>query len=156
MWASLWDVNFAAVVFWGRGAPKTPAARPPPYFAIYHFYIGLLYETPFLLTTHSKFSVLNFKLGVQTYYPLSWMFFFHTLATVFPTSCHMKTVCSCWVWKLSNDACSLNLVPSVSFLTQRDWLEKKADQSIFVRKEALGTRLMPTKPMVRCYVISNA
>ena len=144
MWASLWDVNFAAVVFWGRGAPKTPAARPPPYFAIYHFYIGLLYETPFLLTTHSKFSVLNFKLGVQTYYPLSWMFFFHTLATVFPTSCQMKTVCSCRVSKLrcmSTEPCSP--VPTQS------------DQSLCVRKEALGLMLMSIMPMIRCYIIGN-
>ena len=32
-----------------------------------------------------------------------------------------------------------------SFLTQSDWLEKKADQSLCIRKEALGTRLIPTK-----------
>ena len=91
----------------------------------------------------------------QTNYPLAWMFFFCTLATAFPTSYCMKTVCSCWVWKLSNDACPLNLVPSASFLTQSDWLEKKSDQSFCVRKEALGTQLMPTKTMVRPYVICN-
>ena len=86
----------------------------------------------------------------QTNYPLAWMFFFCTLATAFPTSYCMKTVCSCWVWKLSNDACPLNLVPSASFLTQSDWLEKKADQSLCVGKEALGTRLMSTKTVVKC------
>ena len=68
------------------------------------------------------------------------MFFFHTLAT-FPTSFHIKTVCSCTYL--------LNLIPSASFLTQSDWLEKKANQSLCVRKEALGTRLMPTDIMVR-------
>ena len=35
------------------------------YFAIYHFQHRLC-ETPFLLTAHSTFSVLNSKLGVQT------------------------------------------------------------------------------------------
>ena len=35
-------------------------------------------------------------------------------------------------------------------------MEKKADKSLGVRKEVLGTRLMPTKPMVRRYVIGNA
>ena len=36
-----------------------------------------------------------------------------------------------------------------SFLTQSSWLGKKADQSLRIRKDALGTRLMPTKTMVR-------
>ena len=94
-----------------------------------------LYETPFLLTTHSNSSVLNFELGVQTY-PLGWLFFFCTLATAFPTSYHIKTICSFWVWKLSNDAFTLNLVPSASFLMQSYWLEKKTDQLLFIRKEA--------------------
>ena len=44
------------------------------------------------MTTHSNFSVLNFKLGVQTNYPLAQMFFFCTLATAFPTFHRMKTV----------------------------------------------------------------
>ena len=64
-----------------------------------------LYETRFLLTTHTSFSVLNIKFGVQTNYPLARVFFFHTLATAFPTSYYIKTACSCWVWELSNDAC---------------------------------------------------
>ena len=103
------------------------------------------------MTTHSNFFVLNLKLGVQTNCPLAWMFFL-TLATAFP----MKTVCSCWIWKLSNDACPLNLIHSASFLTQSNWLEKKSYQLHLVRIEALGTKLIPTKTMVRCYVISNA
>ena len=82
----------------------------------------------------------------QTNCPFAWMFFFRTLATAFPTTYHMKTDCSCRVWKLSNDACPLKLVPSASFLTQRDKLEKKADQSLCIRKEALGMRLMTTRP----------
>ena len=81
---------------------------------------------------------------------------FRNRATAFPTSYHMKTVCSCWVWKLSNDACPLNLVPSAFFLTQNDWLEKKADQWLCVRKDTLGTRMLPTETMVRHYVIGNA
>ena len=36
-----------------------------------------------------------------------------------------------------------------SFLTQSNWLGKKANQSLCIRKDALGTRLMPTKTMVR-------
>ena len=88
------------------------------------------------------------------YLTSAWMFFFHTLEcsffhTAFPTSYHIKISCSCWVWKPSNNECLLNLVPSASFLTQSNWLEKKVDQSLYVRKEALGTRLMPTKTMVR-------
>ena len=80
-----------------------------------------------LLTTRSTFSVLNFKLRMQTNYPLDWMFLFHILASAFPTSYHIKTVCSCWVWKLSYDTCLLNVVLSASFLLQSDWLEKKAN-----------------------------
>ena len=77
------------------------------------------------------------------------MFFFHTLAAAFPTSYHIKTGCSRWVWKPSNNACLLKLPPSAPFLTQSDCFEKKTDQSLCVRKEALGTMLMPTKTMVR-------
>ena len=43
------------------------------------------------LTTHSNFSVLNFKLGVQASYLLVQMFFFCTLATAFPTSYRMES-----------------------------------------------------------------
>ena len=64
------------------------------------------------------------------------MFFFRTLAAAFPTSYRNQTVCSDWVWKLNNNACPLNLIPSTSFLTQSDLLEKKADQLLCVRKEA--------------------
>ena len=152
-WASPCDAKFAAEGFEGRRGTVSPRYNCP-YFAIYHSSI-CLNETSFLLTTHCNFSVLNFKLGVQTNYPLAWMFFFCTLATAFPTSYCMKTVCSCWVWKLDNDACSLNLVPSASFLMQSDRLEKKVYQSLSVRKEALRTRLMLTKTMVRHYIISN-
>ena len=120
-----------------------------PYFAIYDLEISL-YETPFLLKTHSNFSVLNFKLGVQTNYPFYWIFFFLTQATAFPTLYCTITVCSCWVWKLSNDVFPLNIVPIASFLMWSDWLGMKAYQSLCVRKEALGTRLMPTETMLRC------
>ena len=73
------------------------------------------------------------------------MFFFYTLANAFPTSYHIKTVCSCWVLKPCNNACLLNLADSASFLTQSDWLEKKVGQLLCIRKEALGGRLIPTK-----------
>ena len=63
-----------------------------------------------LLITHSNFSVLNLELGVQTNYPLALMFFFRTLPAAFPTSYRMKTVCSSWVWKLSNDASTLYIM----------------------------------------------
>ena len=48
------------------------------------------------------------------YLTLAWMFFFRTLATAFPTSYRMKTICTCWVLKLSNDACPLNHVLNAS------------------------------------------
>ena len=89
------------------------------------------------------------------YLTSTWMFFFCTLANASPTSYHIKTVCFCWVLKPSNNVCLLNLVPSASFLTQSNWLDKKADQSLCIRKEALGTRLIPTKTMLRGQVISN-
>ena len=44
-------------------------------------------------------------LGVQTNYPFALTFFLRTPAAAFPTSYCMKTVCSCWVWKLNSDAC---------------------------------------------------
>ena len=45
---------------------------------------------------------------------------------------------------------------SAFFLTQSDWLEKQVNQLLCVRKEALGTSLMPTNTMVRRCVIANA
>ena len=138
---------------WGMGT-VCPCCKPPLLlFDCISVLDSLIWNPFFLLTTHSNFSVLNLKLGVQTNYPFARMFFFCTLATAFPTSYHMKTVCSCWIWKLSN--LIINLVPSASFLTQNDWLEKKANQSLCDRKEALRMRLMSTKTMVRCYVMGN-
>ena len=77
------------------------------------------------------------------------MFFFRILANAFPTFYHIKTVCSCGGLKPSNKTCLISLVLSAFFLTQSDWLEKKADQSLCITKEALGTRLIPTKTMVK-------
>ena len=125
-----------------------PSPLPPPYF----LYITSTFDYMkhlFCWQTHSSFSVLNFKLRVWATYALPQMFFFLTLTTAFPTSHHMKTVCSCWVWKLCNDTCPLNLVLGASFLTQSDWLEKKANQLLSLRKEALGARLMPSKTHVK-------
>ena len=109
---------------------------------------------PILLYVTSRFAYMEHLfcwqlLLIFLYLTSDWMFFFHALATVFTTSCHGKNVCCRWVWKFSNDACPLNLIRSASFLTQSDWLEKKANQSLCIRKETLGTRLMPTKIMVR-------
>ena len=98
-----------------------------------------VYETLFLLTIYSNFSGFHFSVNVLLPYS----------SYCFPYFYRMKTVCSCWVWKLSKDACPINLVSSASFLTQSDWLKKKASQSLCVRKTALGTKLMPTKTMVR-------
>ena len=42
--------------------------------------------------------------------------------------------CSCWVWKLSIVASPLNLIPSAFFITQSDWLEKKADHFMSIIK----------------------
>ena len=113
-----------------------PLPRPTPLFC----YISLL-------------DLLNMKhlfcWQLILYLTSAWMFFFCTLANAFPTSYHINTVCSSWVLKPSNNACLLNLVPSASFLTQTNWLEKKADQSLCIRKEALETRLIPTKTMLR-------
>ena len=66
-------------------------------------------------------SVLNFKLGVQANYPLTPVFLFHTLATAFPTSYHMKTASSCWVWKWCNDACPLYIMHFIIHSTLFDY-----------------------------------
>ena len=129
----------------GKGGTVSPCFKSPPFFLLY-ITSRYAYMEHTLLTTHYNFSVLNFKLGMMTNYPLDWMFFFCTRATISP---------SCWVWKLSNVACPLNLGHSASFLMRSDWLEKKVDQWLCIRKEALGTRLMPTNTMVRCYIITN-
>ena len=97
-WGSPCDANFAAGGLGGVSARCNPP--PAPLFS----YTSLLDS---LLTTHSNFSVLNFKLGRQTNFPFAWMFFFRTLAAAFPTSYLMKAVCSCWVWKLRSNACPL-------------------------------------------------
>ena len=126
----------------GVGTLRHRYKLPPPHTPLF-CYISLLYS----LNMNQLFCwqlILIFL-----YLTSAWMFFFHTLATASPTSYHIKTVCSCWVLKPSINACLLNLVPSASFLTQSDWLEKKADQLLCICKEALGTRLMPTKTMVR-------
>ena len=68
------------------------------------------------------------------------MFFFYTLDNAFPTCHHIKTIFSGSGLKPTNNACLLNLVHSASFPTQGNWLEKKANQSLCIRKEALGIR----------------
>ena len=108
--------------------------------------------TPILLYITSRFAYMKHLfcwkfILIFLYLTSAWMFLFCTLATGFPISTVWKLVFSCWVWKLSKDACPLNFILSASFLVQSDWLEKKVYQSLFVRKEALGTKLMPT---VRC------
>ena len=96
---TLWCKLCSCGIWREGGGTVNPHSKTPSLFCYISLLDRLMWNT-FLLTTHSNFSVINFKLGVQTYYPLSWMFFFHTLATAFPTFCHMKSVCSCRVWKL--------------------------------------------------------
>ena len=106
----------------GRGTLYAPAVSSPthPLFCYISLLDSLIWNTFFVvlfrMSSHSIFMYI--KLGVQTNYPSAWMFLFRTLATTFPTFYRMKTACSFWVWKLSNDACPLNLVPTASFLTR--------------------------------------
>ena len=65
---------------------------PPPSILLYitsrFAYMKHLFYWQLILI----FLYLTSKSGVQTNYPLAWMFFFRTLTTAFPTSCRMKTV----------------------------------------------------------------
>ena len=159
MWASpcvqtLQLQSFFFFLWRGRCALE---ATPPTLFCYMSLLDLLIWNSCFLLTTHSTFSVLNFKLeGVQTNYVLIVLHLYSILASAFHTY-HMKTVCSCWVWKLSNVACPLNLILRASFLMHSDWLEKKANQLLCIRKAERShgkMRVMPTKKtMVRCYCI---
>ena len=69
----------------GGGCCKTPLYAPPPLICYISLLDSLLsnYETPFLLTTYSNFSVLNFSLNVLLLYSSYYCF---------PTSRYMKTV----------------------------------------------------------------
>ena len=79
------------------------------------------------------------------------MFFFHTLATVIPTSYQMKTVC--FAEFENSDACP----PSSPcfFPNAEQLIGEESDQSLCVRKEALELMLMSIVPMIRCYIIVN-
>ena len=58
---------------------------------------------------------------------------------------------------LKTQQCCMPTKPrSQFFFPNAERLQKKDDQSLCIRKQALGTRLIATKTMVRCYVISNA
>ena len=65
---------------------------PPPSILLYitsrFAYMKHLFYWQLILI----FLYLTSKSGVQTNYPLAWMFFFRTLTTAFPTSYRMKTV----------------------------------------------------------------
>ena len=117
-------------VFWGRWV-SGGGGTPTPHCAIYYFQILLIWSAFFCWQLIIIFVYLTPAL----------MFFFRTLANAFPTSYHIKSVCSCWVLKPSNNVCLLNLVPSVSFLTQSDSLEKKADQLLYIRKRTPGNKV---------------
>ena len=113
----------------GRRAVRPHYSSSPPPLPLF-CYISLL-------------DLLNMKhlfcwqlILILLYLTSAWMFFFHTLATAFPTSWHIKTFCSCLVWKASNNSSLLNIVSSASLLTQSDWMEKKANQSFCIRKKA--------------------
>ena len=141
-WASPCDANVTA-----RGGEGSYNVRP--------CYKLPLYPTSSLFCYISLLHSLNMKylfcwqlILLFVYLTSALKFFFCSPANVVTTSYHIKTFCSCWVLRPSNNACLLNLVSTASFLTQSDWLEKKADQSLCFRKEALGTRLIPTNTMV--------
>ena len=104
-------------VNWGGGGAVSPRCKPSPLFCYILLLDLLIWDTFFVNLFRMNSHLLNLQLGGQTNYPLTWIFFFCTLATAFPTSYHMKTVFSFWVWKLSNDACSSNLIAIASFLT---------------------------------------
>ena len=100
---------------WGKGGGEGVLSAS----AVSHSPLILLYITSrFAYIKHLFWQLilifLYFKLGLQTHHPLAWMFF-RTLATAFPASYRMRTVCSRRVWKLSNDACPLNLIPQCFF-----------------------------------------
>ena len=74
--------------------------------------------------------------------------------------CHLWYTCVKW-WYLKvflSFFQNFPVLPSSQclFSNQSEWLEKRADQSLCVKKEALRTTLIPTKTMVRRYIISNA
>ena len=101
----------------GGGGAVSPPCKPTPQFCYILLLDLLIWDTFFVNLFRMNSHLLNLQLGGQTNYPSTWIFFFCTLATAFPTSYHMKTVFSFWVWKLSNDACSSNLIAIASFLT---------------------------------------
>ena len=104
-------------VNWGGGGAVSPRCKPTPQFCYILLIDLLIWDTFFVNLFRMNSHLLNLQLGGQTNCPSTWIFFFCTLATAFPTSYHMKTVFSFWVWKLSNDACSSNLIAIASFLT---------------------------------------
>ena len=106
------DVNWG-----GGGGAGSPPWTPTPLFCYILLLDLLIWDTFFVNLFRMNSHLLNLQLGGQTNCPSTWIFFFCTLATAFPTSYHMKTVFSFWVWKLSNDACSSNLIAIASFLT---------------------------------------
>ena len=83
--------------FWGGGCCK-PLLYALPLFCYISILDLLIWNTFFVNLFRMSSHLLNLKLAVQTNYPLAWMFFFCTLATAFPSSYRMKTVCSSWVW----------------------------------------------------------
>ena len=101
----------------GGGGAVSPRCKPSPLFCYILLLDLLIWDTFFVNLFRMNSHLLNLQLGGQTNCPSTWIFFFCTLATAFPTSYHMKTVFSFWVWKLSNDACSSNLIAIASFLT---------------------------------------
>ena len=90
---------------WGGGGRGRAVSPPPP---ILLYITSRIAHMEYLFCWQLILIFLCFKLGVQTKHALAWMFFC-TLATAFSTSHCLETVCSCWVWKLTNDVCPLNL-----------------------------------------------
>ena len=120
-WASPCDAKLQlGDIGGGGGYCKTSLSAPRCPYPSQFCYISLLDSL------NLKYLICWQLILIFLYLTSAWMFFFHTLATAFPTNYLIKTACSCWVWKASNNACLLNLLPSASFVMQSDWLEKKA------------------------------
>ena len=67
----------------------------------------LIWNTFFVNLFRMSSHLLNLKSEGQTKYPSAWIFFFCFLATAFPTSYRMKTVCSFWVCSEAQRWCML-------------------------------------------------
>ena len=114
---------------WGGGGCCTPAVIPSPLFRYISLLDSLVWNTYFW---QLNLIFLHFKLGVQTHYPLAWMFFFRTQTTVFPTSYRLKTL---FLLSLKTQQWCMPTQPhSQSFFSNAE--ERKSDQSLHILPSA--------------------